>query len=536
MKLNRLNILLISFCLPLIATISNATISVDPPAAATNQTVTATLSGIVPIGASAMSLQINFGDGSPTVSSPTYSSAGTHSFSPTHSYSQPGTYTITGQTIINTTSGPGTPLTETLTILILKDMAKGLPHGIVGEKYRYNLPGSRSNKYRTVKHKLPPGLILQQNGLISGIPTQKGEFTFTVRVLTRFGSSFSQELTLVVDPGVLTLQVTPNVIETTRGGGTSQRITFQVVSPTIKINETIRSTRGEFIAAGRVLGYVHKPMNINLNNPQPSGSEKIRISNNVLRAAQNSGTSKIIYRRTFKAVNLKPGSGETKINMRTVAAGQLRITKLRIFFKQNNRPLIVVERNSRNLTGMIEIHYNGAGSLKGYWKVDERIIQRVQKNIFYGKMLTLKTPHAPPLPTYSEGAHRLQFIITEPESARQKIDLPEAIYHVEAKRAEFVAPITLNTPENRTQFDTSGETFSWTELPRVTTYLIEFFETDRDTPLFTAYTKQGTYLLSEKILSLKFKAGKSYSWHIRGVNRENVLTAESPDRNFEILE
>ncbi|BCL61240.1 hypothetical protein DGMP_19330 [Desulfomarina profundi] len=243
-----------------------------------------------------------------------------------------------------------------------------------------------------------------------------------------------------------------------------------------------------------------------------------------------------MYRRNFTAQNFRSGSGATKVNLRSVAAGRLRITRMRVFFEENNRPLILVTRNSRNLRGVVEIHYNGSGIFKGYWKVDRRIIQRVQKNLYYGKVLTLKTPSAPRLPTYSEGAHKLQFIITEPESAFQKIDFPEAIYHVEAKKAETVVGLLIELPENKTEIHMSGQKIEWSGTSAVSIYHIEFYQKEMKEPFFTAYTKKGSYYLSQKVLSMKFSPGKRYSFRVRGFNETGELTGESRSRSFTLAE
>jgi subtilisin family serine protease len=305
-----------------------------------------------------------------------------------------------------------------------------------------------------------------------------------------------------------------------------------VVQPTVPLPETIRSTRGEFVLAGRVIGTYNAPLAVNLNTSRPSGSENVTVPQSVLQAAQNAGNNRIMYRRTFSAQNLRSGSGETRVNLRSAAAGELRITGMRVFFEQNNRPMILVERNERNLTGVAEIRYNGSGPFQGYWKVDERIIQRVQQNLFYGTVLTLKTPTAPPLPTYSEGAHRLQFIITEPAAAAQRIDFPEAIYHVEAKKAAIVVPITVTTPEDRAVVGSSGALFSWQDAGRIETYQLDFYREEESEPFFSAYTKSGEYQLTDRVIELKFAQATAYRWQVRGFNGAGELAAESRMLSF----
>jgi hypothetical protein len=335
----------------------------------------------------------------------------------------------------------------------------------------------------------------------------------------------------VIDPGTLRIAVSPKLLKWTTGGG-GQKVIFSVAQPTVPVQETIRSNRGEFLVNGRVVGSVNVPMSISLNAAQPAGSEMVNIPADVLRSAQSAGTTRIAYRRIFRSQSFRPGSGDVQVQVRTPASGELRFTRLRLYFEQNNRPLILVKRNERDLTGVIEIHYDGSGTLKGYWHVDGRVIERVQKNVYYGKVLTLKTPQAPPLPTYSEGAHRLQFIITEPGTARQRIDFPEAIYHVESKRAELIVPMTIDGPESGAELESTGADFVWAELPRTVRYNVEFSKSGEDEPFFSAFTRQGNYHLPEKVITLRFTVGVDYTWKVKGFNEAGELTGESSGRRF----
>lgn len=523
-------VLILMFCV----NFSNSAINVTPAVPATGESITVTISNTLIRGAISIEFQVDFGDGSAPVSSPAYTTPGTNSYTVTHTYSRAGNFTIRGVTTINLAAVAPLQSFENIDISIVNPL-NALPVGIVGEEYDHEIAAKsspRTDRYRLIRGKLPPFLELEKNGRLTGIPAQKGRFDFTLEISTAQGRKYTRVLTLYIDPGMLALEVSPNSLDFTVGGVKSQTVTFRVVAPTVKINETIRSSRGAFLAGNKVLGYFNRPLNINLNTAQPSASETVSVPASVLQAAQQSGTMKLTYIRKFTAKNLNPGSGRTAVSMRTGASGELRITKLRIFFEQNNRPIILVERNSRELTGAIEIHYNGSGTFKGYWKVDERIIERVQKNIFYGKVMTLTTPNVPQLPTFSEGSHRLQFIITEPQTALVNIDPPEAIYHVEAKEAALVVPITLTAPENWAEIGSSGTTFVWTDTSRGTTYYLEFFEEDSEEPFFTAYTAESSYALLPRLLSMKFTEGKTFSWQVRGFNKGSELTGKSGKRKF----
>ncbi len=533
-----LRVIVYVLCLGWAAGASAITMQVTPTTAQIGETVTVTVTGqFTPLVTPPTngSLNITFGDDSPQQTRGPLNPTGptTYDFTVTHVYNTSGIYTITGWAIprANTVTPP-LRVTQTVTITDAVDTA--LPRGEVGIDYEHRLQsisGAR-NRYRVTGGRLPPGLELEQNGGISGVPTQKGTFRFTLQTTTAQGISATQQLAITVDPGRLLIETAPEQLNLTVGGSSPQRVTFTVVHPTVPIPETIRSARGEFVLAGRLLGTNNTPLSVNLNTARPSASESVSVPQNVLQAAQNAGTNKIMYRRTFSAQNLRSGIGETRVNLRTAAAGELRITRMRVFFEQNNRPMILVERNERDLTGVVEIHYNGSGTFQGYWKADERIIQRVQQNLFYGKVLTLKTPTAPPLPTYSEGAHRLQFIITEPATAAQRIEFPEAIYHVEAKKAAIVVPITVTSPEDGAVLSKSGALFSWHDNGRIETYQLDFYQEGETEPFFSAYTKNGEYHLLDRIIDLKFAPATTYRWQVRGFNGAGELAAESRELSF----
>ncbi len=533
-----LRALALILCLGWATGASAITMQITPTTATIGETVTVTVTGRFTPNVTPPtygSLNITFGDDSPEQTRGPLNPTGptTYNFTATHVYSAIGTYTITGWAVIgDNTVTP--PLRVTQAITITDAVDADLPRGEVGIEYDHrlqSLSGAR-NRYRVTGGRLPPGLKLEQDGQITGVPTQKGTFTFTLQILTTQGISATQQLAITVDPGRLLIETAPELLNLTVGSGAPQRVTFTVIQPTVPLPETIRSTRGEFVLAGRVIGTHNAPLTVNLNTSRPSGSENVTVPQSVLQAAQNAGNNRIMYRRTFSAQNLRPGIGETRVNLRTAAAGELRITGMRVFFEQNNRPMILVERNERNLTGVAEIRYNGSGPFQGYWKVDERIIQRVQQNLFYGTVLTLKTPTAPPLPTYSEGAHRLQFIITEPAAATQRIDFPEAIYHVEAKKAAIVVPITVTAPEDRAVLSMNSALFSWHDNARIETYQLDFYQEEETEPFFSAYTKSGQYQLTDRVIELKFAPATAYRWQVRGFNGAGELAAESRVLSF----
>ncbi|MCP3889319.1 MAG: S8 family serine peptidase, partial [Desulfobulbaceae bacterium] len=91
-------------------------------------------------------------------------------------------------------------------------------------------------------------------------------------------------------------------------------------------------------------------------------------------------------------------------------------------------------------------------------------------------------------------------------------------------------------PSNNAEISLSGDTFSWTEAPKVSTYQVEFYETDQELPFFKAYTRKGVYEVSANILKMKFAAAKNYFWQVKGYNDAGELAAESTRKGFSLLD
>ncbi len=524
----------LSFCVLMLLVplqVQAVTMTVEPLTAVVGETINVRVSDFLNVPATPPpygQLRVDFGDGTPRQVRGNLNT-GEHSFATTHIYATSGTYVITGSSVYGTP-----PLVARQTIVITDppdSVAAALPRGEVGVPYETRLQsaaGNRGNTYRLLRGALAPGLQLDRTGLIRGTPTKQGRFPFTIQITTARGVTSTQDLTLIVDPGRLVLESSPRQIAVTTGSPASRRVTFRVAYPTTALNETIRSTRGEFLANGRVIGANNSPLTINLATANPTETETLAISPLILQAAQRAGTNTITYRRLFSCANLRQGAAEVAITLQTAAAGTLRITGMRLFFEQNNRPMILVQRNERDLTGVVDIQYNGSGYFQGYWEVDGRTIQHVRRHLFYGKVLTLKTPTVPPLPTFSEGAHRLRFIVSEPADAAEQITFPEAMYHVEAQSAAAITPITLTAPADNSTIDPLETDFSWSTVPQIATHRVEFFEDQAAPPFFTAYVKERRYRLPERIIEQHFPAGATVHWRVSGYNDAEVLLAQSP--------
>lgn len=281
------------------------------------------------------------------------------------------------------------------------------------------------------------------------------------------------------------------------------------------------------ITLGTINKTVSAPLSYNAVTGQDEGSaiEVLTIPIGVIKNAEKNGLTTIYYRRTF---NVSPSDGYVTIRLKTVAGGELLISRMRLYFK-NKRGEITVDRNEKGLKSFADISYTGKGLFKGYWEVDNRIISYVNKHLVYGRKLIIETPDIPDLPTFSEGTHTVKFIIQSPA---QGVPMPKAIYYVRPFEAIKIIPIAQISPYNRAPVDYSSFTFKWGIEDDLTTYLLEFTDDSNKTPVFSAYIRNAEYVLPPYVLKYYFKAGKRYFWRVKGFDSKDNIAGESDVREF----
>ncbi len=478
-------------------------------------------------------LAVNFGDGSPVVRSPvlTYVGAVTvvNKWSTTHSYSAGGDYTVTGRWESITAPDPDPPYIVVRQVSILVLFPDKLSVAGVGEEYEELFRadgGTGPYRYRVVSGSLPPGLRLAANGLLSGAPSRLGRYVFSVEVWDARGLKSTRKYELRVDSGEVTIRVTPSTQSVSRQGVPASAITYEYSGTAVQ--DVLRSSRGEFRVGGTVLGYINKGLTLNVRNGKARSAESVRIPMSVIQRAAQMNSNRISYSREFTSKSI---IGRASCTLLVSSSGDLRITRMRLFFEDSNRPRTVVSRSSRDLEAVAEISFTGTGLLKGYWEVDGRILKRVQKNLRFSKKLTLKTPDVPPLPTYAEGPHRVRFVITSPA---QGISFPVAYYDVVEDKKSGRRVVVLLLPEDESILKFSETRFSWEQDDGAVTYLVSFFDQDAqdEKPLFSAYSKTKTYDLPTKILEKFFERGAAYKWLVIGLSDDGGVVSESRVKHF----
>jgi len=480
-------------------------------------------------------LTVDFGDGSPVEQSPLLLFLGstyvTHTWTSTHTYTKGGTYTIKTAWLAQSAPNPDPPLSVTKQVSILLILPDKLPPANVAEEYNELLTaqgGTAPYRFRVASGKLPSGLTLASNGRIKGEPNRLGKYRFEIEVQDARRHKGTKQYELVVGSGEATIRVIPGSQRVTQNGVLSSVITYEYVGTAVQ--DRLYSSRGEFRVGGTVLGHINKGLTLNVRNGKARSSESVRVPLSIIRRAEQMNSSKITYNRYFQS---KSVLGRATCTFVITPGGEaFRFTRMRVYF-DNNRPRIVVARSSRDLAASVQINYTGTGLLKGYWEVDGRIIQRVQKHVRFGKSITLTTPTVPPLPTYAEGSHRVRFVVTSPA---QGIPFPAAYYDVVEQEKSTRMVVVLVEPEDKAQIPASGALFSWQQREGASIYLVSFFDQDGKDgePVFSAYAKEKSYPLSAQAVTQFFKPGSSYDWLVVGIDPEGKIFSESKLRSFSV--
>ena len=167
--------------------------------------------------------------------------------------SQVGPFTFAIQVSDSATSNPQSVIsTFSMTVNVYPTIQGGaLPGGTLGVAYETTLTangGSPPFLWVITQGLLPPGMVLFAGGLISGTPTQSGNFNFTVLAKDIWGASVSAEFTLQIS-SKLTITTLPPLngavaipfkLQFTAGGSPpfSWRLTAGALPPGLAFNAT----------------------------------------------------------------------------------------------------------------------------------------------------------------------------------------------------------------------------------------------------------------------------------------------------------
>lgn len=268
-------------------------------------------------------------------------------------------------------------------------------------------------------------------------------------------------------------------------------------------------------------------MTVNIQNGSGRASEVINIPVRVIERALQRGANRFTYVRIFTGPNINLYAA-VSFSITTEAGADFGVRRIELYF-ENRRAEITVERNYPNLRAYADIKFVGSGLFQGYWEVDGRVLSHATQHFTFGKSVTLQSPLIPPLPTFDTGTHIVRFVITNPAV---EIPLPEILYFVTPDEHKKTIGIRLITPENDSAPAYSSLRFEWERLSKTTLFLIQYFDKPDSMPVFSAYTRDASYMLPEPVLKTIFSPGQKYYWQVKGFDAENNVIAESQVRCF----
>ncbi|RMG04606.1 MAG: hypothetical protein D6726_03050, partial [Nitrospirae bacterium] len=424
-----------------------------------------------------------------------------------------------------------------------------LPGGTVGVPYSVSLLSSGGTppvSFKVVGGTLPPGMVLSSSGILSGTPSGEGVYSFTVRgtdSCPQGGKTKESTFNITINRKSVSVNITviPPAFRVPRGGGAGQSLKY-IATESNGGSLVLKSTFGQFIAKDQIVGRIDRPLTINITNGKGEATETVQIPVSVIKRAERMGVTRITFRRTFTETSSKQATFRTMalpitvivdsdVIITTEAGAPLSVTRMQIYF-DNHRAEKTVRRNDPTLKAYVDIRFTGSGLLEGYWEVDGRLIENVKQHIYYGRTITLETPDNIPLPTFDVGTHMLRFVLTSPAGVK----VPEAIYYVTAEefKEEFI--ISLSSPEDNSELTFEPLEFIWLKTDGIDVYLVEFFSTSTEEPIFSAYTRDNRYRVPDRVFWNTFQPGMSYKWQVTGFGEEKTAVGRSPVWRFSFKE
>jgi hypothetical protein len=409
-----------------------------------------------------------------------------------------------------------------------------LPSGQVGQAYTYQLQtsgGQQPITFQLIRGSLPPGLTLSQGGLISGLPTSDGNFTFTVQAtdschLGKQADNKTFSVNIQLPP--ITISVIPSSFNVPRGRSSMAQVTYLFSTGTSSYKTTLQSQSGNFIVENEIIEVNPGSLTANIQNGSGTVSEVIHIPVRVIERSLQRGSTRFSYVRSFnnQSVTL---TASVAFTITTEAAADFEITRIELYF-ENKRPEITVARNYPDLKAFANIRFVGFGLLQGYWEVDERILSYVNQHLTFAQNAVIQTPDIPPLPTFEAGTHSVRFVLTNPV---QQINIPSMVYYVTPEEfQEAAVSINLFLPEQDALHQYSPVIFKWEKLNKTAVYLIQYYDNTESTPIFSALSKEASYTLTDRVIRNIFSPGKRYSWKVTGFDEDSKIIGESSFRKF----
>ncbi|MCP3883478.1 MAG: hypothetical protein GY701_34500, partial [Sulfitobacter sp.] len=268
----------------------------------------------------------------------------------------------------------------------------------------------------------------------AGIPLQAGANTLVITARDAAFNSGTDTVVVNYAAPVGSLAVTPAPASATAVPGRNNflAVTYRGAAAG---SLTATSSRGTFeTSGGSVLGSVDSTVTLRVVNGLGIVGESVYLPTAVIAAALDRASNRIFYRRTFN------GTVQTEVAFQVLpaSAGPLSVKRMELnflFIDETGRieksPRATVPRNSGNLRAVVDLQYDGGGTLRGVWKADGQILGYTAQTLYRGvDSVAIETPAVPPLPTYATGRHSVAFEIEDPPPG---FDEPVIFYYVSGR-------------------------------------------------------------------------------------------------------
>jgi hypothetical protein len=305
-----------------------------------------------------------------------------------------------------------------------------LPAAKVGRTYRYYIKTSGRQsaiRFSILDGRLPSGLHLKANGLITGTPEKQGTYRFSIRAASSCPThdyNVEKRLSLHVSgPGIeLSIKTQPPVFDVEGQKNTRLTVRYLFFSKSA-VNLKLHSPTGLFLAKKTVIGEVKRPLNANITRKTGGTSEILTISDSIIEKARQHRAAEISYVRIFNVAGTSVAQ-QADVIIRIRQTQKLQVQELRLHF-ENNKTRAAIGKDQPPPKIYEKNNSTGSGLLKGYWEVNGRRATRVFHYKITGGGITLVYPQDTyPLSNLLPGSNRIRFVISEP---RSKLILPQVM-------------------------------------------------------------------------------------------------------------
>ncbi|MBN2384143.1 hypothetical protein JXQ70_14800 [bacterium] len=214
--------------------------------------------------------------------------------------------------------------------------SKRLNPATLGEAYQAQIQatgGLAPLQYSLCKGALPTGLVLSSTGLIMGIPSEIGDFRFSIMVsdsCPRCSQVRKQMFTLQVNAALarqaITVTTSPAHINVTRGQSSSHTINYDFEDPACS-SQILKSNMGEFVVGSQVIETINRTLQVTLYRGEGSARETITISVELMEEVLQLGYTSFIYRRRFYTSS-NTLAATSRVDITINLAGSLTVTTI----------------------------------------------------------------------------------------------------------------------------------------------------------------------------------------------------------------